>query len=185
MKVGDEVTLAVRDALSGVPLGELEHAVAAEFRAPRGPRGRSQRGTGATGKRLRAPLRGSRTWLSGACRRRRRDAPRRHRRPRRTSRRRSRIPSGVTSGANCGRGATRRARYSSGFGLFGIVGWSVVVPTVGGALAGWALDRHYPGGRSWTLALLIAGLAVGCAVAWHWVARELDLIRHTGEPDDE
>ncbi len=33
VKVGDEVTLAVRDALSGVPLGELEHAVAAEFRA--------------------------------------------------------------------------------------------------------------------------------------------------------
>lgn len=72
-----------------------------------------------------------------------------------------------------------------GFGLFGIVGWSVVLPTVGGALAGWALDRHYPGGRSWTLALLIAGLAVGCAVAGHWVARELDLIGHTGEPDDE
>jgi len=33
VKVGREITLAVRDALSGVPLGELEHAVAAEFRA--------------------------------------------------------------------------------------------------------------------------------------------------------
>ena len=49
-----------------------------------------------------------------------------------------------------------------GFGLFGIVGWSIVVPTVGGALAGWALDRHFPAGRSWTLALLIAGRAGGC-----------------------
>jgi len=33
VKLGTNVTLAVRDALSGVPLGELEHAVAAEFSA--------------------------------------------------------------------------------------------------------------------------------------------------------
>ncbi|MEQ8234465.1 MAG: AtpZ/AtpI family protein [Gammaproteobacteria bacterium] len=83
--------------------------------------------------------------------------------------------------------ARRNALHSVwfGFGLFGMVGWSVVTPTVGGALAGWLLDRRFPGGRSWTLTLLIAGLAVGCAIAWHWIARELDTIRRTGDAADD
>jgi ATP synthase protein I len=34
------------------------------------------------------------------------------------------------------------------------------------------LDNRHPGGRSWTLALLIAGLSIGCLNAWHWVAGE-------------
>ena len=59
-----------------------------------------------------------------------------------------------------------------GFGMFGLVGWSVTLPTLLGALLGLWLDKHYPGRHSWTLTLLIIGLTIGCLNAWHWVARE-------------
>ncbi len=60
----------------------------------------------------------------------------------------------------------------SGLGMMGLIGWSVVVPTLLGAALGSWLDTHYPGKHAWTLALLVAGLAVGCFNAWHWVAKE-------------
>jgi ATP synthase protein I len=59
-----------------------------------------------------------------------------------------------------------------GLGMMGLIGWSVVVPTLLGAGLGLWLDHHYPGGRSWTLALLVAGLTLGCFNAWHWVSKE-------------
>lgn len=59
-----------------------------------------------------------------------------------------------------------------GLGMMGLIGWSVVVPTLLGAALGLWLDRHYPGGRNWTLALMTAGLAIGCMNAWHWVTKE-------------
>jgi ATP synthase protein I len=72
-----------------------------------------------------------------------------------------------------------------GLGMMGLVGWSVVVPTLLGAALGLWLDRHYPGGRSWTLALLVVGLAVGCWNAWYWVAKEDEAMRSGPEDDDE
>ena len=59
-----------------------------------------------------------------------------------------------------------------GLGMVGLIGWSVVVPTLAGATLGMWIDDHYPGSHSWTLALLVAGLCLGCANAWHWVAKE-------------
>lgn len=59
-----------------------------------------------------------------------------------------------------------------GFGLFGVIGWSIVLPTLGGTALGWWLDREWPGGRAWLLPCLAAGLSVGCATAWHWIAQE-------------
>ena len=59
-----------------------------------------------------------------------------------------------------------------GLGMMGLIGWSVSIPTIVGAFLGLWLDRKYPGGRSWTLALLVGGLAIGCLNAWHWVGRE-------------
>ena len=59
-----------------------------------------------------------------------------------------------------------------GLGMFGLVGWSIVVPTLLGAFLGIWLDRHFPGKQSWTLTLLLIGLIVGCVSAWHWLSRE-------------
>ena len=59
-----------------------------------------------------------------------------------------------------------------GLGMSGLIGWSVAVPTLLGAMLGLWLDRRHPGVRSWTLMLLVAGLCIGCANAWHWVAQQ-------------
>ena len=60
----------------------------------------------------------------------------------------------------------------------GLIGWSVALPTLLGAALGLWLDKHYPGGHSWTLALLAAGLVLGCFNAWRWVAKEDREIHH-------
>jgi ATP synthase protein I len=72
-----------------------------------------------------------------------------------------------------------------GLGMMGLIGWSVAIPTVLGAALGIWLDRHYPGDRSWTLALLVAGLAIGCWNAWHWLSKEDKAIRDEQEDGDE
>ena len=59
-----------------------------------------------------------------------------------------------------------------GLGMMGLIGWSVVVPTLIGAALGLWLDKRHPGTHSWMLALLVAGLVLGCLNAWHWVAKE-------------
>jgi len=73
----------------------------------------------------------------------------------------------------------------SGLGMMGLVGWSVAVPTLLGAALGFWLDKHYPGGRSWTLALLALGLGLGCFNAWHWVAKENREIHEQEENNHE
>jgi ATP synthase protein I len=70
-----------------------------------------------------------------------------------------------------------RARKSNqgvwfGLGMMGLIGWSVVVPTLLGAALGIWLDNRHPGNHSWTLMLLVIGLAIGCLNAWHWVDKE-------------
>lgn len=59
-----------------------------------------------------------------------------------------------------------------GLGTMGLIGWSVVVPTLAGAALGLWLDKHHAGQHPWTLALLMAGLVLGCFNAWHWVDKE-------------
>ena len=59
-----------------------------------------------------------------------------------------------------------------GLGMIGLIGWAVVVPTLLGVALGLWLDGHYPGTHSWTLALMAAGLVIGCWNAWHWVVEE-------------
>lgn len=72
-----------------------------------------------------------------------------------------------------------------GLGMMGIIGWSVVVPTLLGAALGIWLDHSYPEGRSFTLALLVAGLGIGCLNAWHWVAKEEREMHEEQENNDE
>ena len=70
-----------------------------------------------------------------------------------------------------------------GLGMLGTVGWSVAVPTLLGCLLGHWWDQHHPGPHSWTLALLIAGLVIGCVNAWYWLSRETQFIKD--ELDDK
>jgi hypothetical protein len=55
---------------------------------------------------------------------------------------------------------------------------------LGAALGLW-LDKHHAGKHSWTLALLVAGLAIGCFNAWHWVSKEdKEMHEEQGKTDD-
>jgi ATP synthase protein I len=72
-----------------------------------------------------------------------------------------------------------------GLGMIGLIGWSVVIPTLLGAALGIWLDKRDPATRSWTLSLLIAGLTLGCLNAWFWVSREDKAMRNEPEDIDE
>ncbi len=68
--------------------------------------------------------------------------------------------------------ARKERNHSLLFGLsiFGIVGWSVVIPTLIGIALGIWLDSRWPSQFSWTLMLLFGGLILGCLNAWYWVS---------------
>jgi ATP synthase protein I len=72
-----------------------------------------------------------------------------------------------------------------GLGMMGLVGWSVAIPALAGTALGIWLDGHHPGNHSWTLALLIVGLALGCFNAWHWVDKENKEMREDQEDHDD
>jgi ATP synthase protein I len=59
-----------------------------------------------------------------------------------------------------------------GLGMFGLVGWSVAIPTVAGVALGVWLDALFDDRVSWTLTLLFVGVVLGCLNAWWWVQRE-------------
>jgi ATP synthase protein I len=50
--------------------------------------------------------------------------------------------------------------------MIGVLGWTIVLPTLLGIFAGRWLDRRFSMGVFWTLGLLVAGLALGCTLAW-------------------
>ena len=59
-----------------------------------------------------------------------------------------------------------------GLGMFGLVGWSVAIPTLIAIAVGVWIDRRWPGPYSWTLMCLFIGVVLGCLNAWYWVKRE-------------
>ena len=59
-----------------------------------------------------------------------------------------------------------------GLGMFGVVGWAIAVPATAGALLGVWIDARVDRPESWTLMLLVTGLAIGCANAWRWIQTE-------------
>jgi ATP synthase protein I len=59
-----------------------------------------------------------------------------------------------------------------GLGMFGLIGWSVTLPALAGALLGAWIDRTWPSRYSWTLMLLLGGIILGSLNAWYWVSQE-------------
>jgi ATP synthase protein I len=68
----------------------------------------------------------------------------------------------------------RRQRRTAWFGLgmFGLVGWSVAIPTLAGVALGLWMDGRWPGRPSWTLTFLLIGVMLGCVNAWYWIRQE-------------
>jgi ATP synthase protein I len=58
------------------------------------------------------------------------------------------------------------------FAMIGVLGWTIVTPTLIGIFVGRWLDRTFGSGIFWTLGLLVAGLALGCSLAWKRIHRE-------------
>ena len=59
-----------------------------------------------------------------------------------------------------------------GLGMFGMVGWSVAIPSLLGIALGVWIDTHIKSKYSWTLMLLVIGVALGCLNAWYWISKE-------------
>lgn len=59
-----------------------------------------------------------------------------------------------------------------GLGVFGVVGWSVSLPTLLGLALGRWIDARFPGSYSWTLMGLVLGVLCGCWSAWLWIQRQ-------------
>jgi ATP synthase protein I len=60
--------------------------------------------------------------------------------------------------------------------LFGLVGWSVALPTLLSLALGIWIDRTWPGQFSWTLMLLLIGIILGCYNGWRVIQKELFFI---------
>ena len=60
------------------------------------------------------------------------------------------------------------------FALFGIVGWSIVVPAFLAALLGRWLDAKFGYYYTFTLPLLVLGIAIGAYNAWRFIEKELE-----------
>lgn len=67
-------------------------------------------------------------------------------------------------------------KYSplNGLGVFGVIGWSVALPTVAGAFLGMWLNRVAPQSFSWPMALILGGAVIGAMVAWSWIDKSRD-----------
>lgn len=60
-----------------------------------------------------------------------------------------------------------------GLGLFGVVGWMIVTPTLIGVAMGRLIDSHFNTGISCTLTLLLLGVVLGCGTAWRTIKESL------------
>jgi ATP synthase protein I len=83
--------------------------------------------------------------------------------------------------------ARRSGRHSplQAVGLFGIVGWSVALPTLLALALGIWIDRTWPSRFSWTLMFLLIGIILGCYNAWQVIQKELSLSDHMKEDDND
>ncbi len=72
-----------------------------------------------------------------------------------------------------------------GLGMFGMIGWSVAVPTLLGAMLGIWLDKNHPQSFSWTLTFIVMGIVGGGVVAANWISKEEKEIHQPDPKEDE
>jgi len=70
-----------------------------------------------------------------------------------------------------------------GFGLFGLVGWSITVPALIGLAVGIYIDTEYPSRYLFSLMGFILGLLFGIWIAFYWINREQKEIEKETEND--
>jgi len=84
--------------------------------------------------------------------------------------------------ATAARQAAERARQGKAhpepslgarLGQMGILGWTIVVPTLLGVIVGRWLDQAFGSGITFAAALLMLGAAFGLWSAWRWMHRNL------------
>ena len=61
-----------------------------------------------------------------------------------------------------------------GLGMFGLVGWSIALPTLIAIAVGIWIDRTWQPPYSCTLMSVFVGVVAGCLIAWYWVRREMN-----------
>ena len=69
------------------------------------------------------------------------------------------------------RGREHKNAVLRSIAILGVIGWSVVLPTLVGVAAGAWIDGRWPARFSWTLILMTIGLALGCTNAWLHIGR--------------
>lgn len=67
---------------------------------------------------------------------------------------------------------TRDDSIWSWLGTFGIVGWTVTVPTLLGLALGLFLDDRIDSSFSFAITFLVLGAVTGVSMAWRWVSDE-------------
>lgn len=72
-----------------------------------------------------------------------------------------------------------------GLGSFGLIGWSIALPTVFFIAVGVWIDQRWPSKYSWTLMCLVIGVCLGCYNAWFWMNRERKAIEKEREESFE
>ncbi|MEO5375710.1 MAG: AtpZ/AtpI family protein [Alphaproteobacteria bacterium] len=56
--------------------------------------------------------------------------------------------------------------------LIGALGWLIVMPTLAGTFLGRWLDHTLGSGITWTAALMLVGVVLGCRLAWNRIREE-------------
>ncbi len=67
----------------------------------------------------------------------------------------------------------RDQSFWSTVGMMGTVGWSVMLPTAFGVFFGRWLDGGLGSGSGFMVFFMLAGLALGCYIAWRQVAEKI------------
>ncbi len=66
-----------------------------------------------------------------------------------------------------------RHAWGIAFLRFGTLGFMILIPALIGAMLGSLLDAALPGSFSWTLLLIILGIACGFFLSWSWIVKEI------------